>query len=252
MKRTLATLLVLLSAFALAGAKNYFQNSSQQKRQQQKRPSPTSAPADEPVTRLPEEVLRSLGLFQHITTVPYGYVFTVDSFSILNTRSRHTDTDYVSIDVAVDDHVYKSPVKAMGDLNNGNFVPTLSVGPISIDSPTAKVVVNYSIINAGHGDPSQIKQAISTGSGAALKNADIGEPWKSIANAVIDLGSALFFANCDGPVVTDQRTFTGAQIIEMAQPKWAASKEFAGTDSPSGCGSNSRYIVSWSITRRPL
>jgi hypothetical protein len=263
MKRTLAILLALFSMFSSMGATPLLQDRRQQpRRQQQRRQQPRrqqqrrqqqrrqqqrrQLPATTPFS---EEVLRSLGVFQHITVVPNSYVFSVDSFSILNTRSRHTDTDYVSIDVAVDDHVFRSPVRAMGDLNNGNFAPRVSVGPITITSPTAKVVVNYSIVNAGHGDPSKIKEAISTGSEAALKSADIREPWKSIASAVIGLGNLLFFADCDGPVATEQRTFTGEQIIDMAQPKWAATKEFAGTDSPSGCGSNSRYTVTWSISR---
>ncbi len=251
MKRTLA-MLALFSMFSSIGATPLFQDRRQQHRRQQHRRQQQRRQQQRrqlPTNPLSEEVLRSLGQFQHITVVPGSYVFSVDSFSILNTRSRHTDTDYVSIDVAVDGHVFKSPVKAMGDLNNGNFAPRVSVGPITITSATAKVAVNYSIINAGNGDPSKIKEAISTGSEAALKRANIGEPWKSIASAVIDLGSVLFFANCDGPVATEQRTFTGEQIIEMAQPKWAATKEFAGTDSPSGCGSNSHYAVSWSIRR---
>src|SRR6266702_3742550 len=118
MKRTLA-MLALFSMFSSIRATPLFQD----RRQQQRRQLPTNP--------LSEEVLRSLGQFQHITVVPGSYVFSVDSFSILNTRSRHTDTDYVSIDVAVDGHVFKSPVKAMGDLNNGNFAPRVSVGPIT-------------------------------------------------------------------------------------------------------------------------
>jgi hypothetical protein len=47
-------------------------------------------------------------------------------FRITDTRSRHEDTDYVSISLAVGSAAPITKTKAMGNLNNGTFEPGLT------------------------------------------------------------------------------------------------------------------------------
>jgi hypothetical protein len=81
------------------------------------------------------------------------YVFRFFAFGIYNTRSRHTDTDYVTSGLSVGGTKYPAIVKRMkGDLNNGIYEVNLDFPGFTVD-PNTKVVYSYSIINAGHGDP---------------------------------------------------------------------------------------------------
>jgi hypothetical protein len=124
------------------------------------------------------------------------YVFRFFAFGIFNTRSRHTDTDYVSCGLSVNGTKYPAIVKPMGDLNNGIYTVNLDFPPIAVD-PSTKVVYNFAITNAGHGDPAQVQNAVKTGTDQALDESDSDEPWVSIGKAAAALASALFFANCD-------------------------------------------------------
>jgi len=72
MKRTLA-MLALFSMFSSIGATSLFQDRRQQHRRQQHRRQQQTRQQQRrqlPTNPLSEEVLRSLGQFQHITVVP--------------------------------------------------------------------------------------------------------------------------------------------------------------------------------------
>ena len=62
------------------------------------------------------------------------YVFTLESFQILNTRALHNDTDHVSFALKVGNTVYPAKVKHMGNKNNGTYKVALSFGPIDVPS----------------------------------------------------------------------------------------------------------------------
>ena len=49
------------------------------------------------------------------------FSFSFDRFTIANTRSRDTDTDYVSVSLAVGTQPVQTQGRAMGDLNNGTY-----------------------------------------------------------------------------------------------------------------------------------
>jgi hypothetical protein len=201
------------------------------------------------------------------------YNFVVGSFVIHNTRSRHNDTDYISASVAV---AGRPPLKAtqkLGDLNNGTYRTAMNFKDVEVaDNETA--VFTYAIVNSGHTDPNTaektLEQAVSslaqkgaqiaaTGVGAAI-GAGLGA---SIGTAVVPVvGTALgalagwlvtsagnlVFANCDGTVAAGVHAFTGAQLRASQGGHLGATDHHPGTDSPHGCGSNSNYDVSWSIS----
>jgi hypothetical protein len=204
-----------------------------------------------------------------------SYNFSLDSFTIFNTRSRHTDTDYVSASVAVAGRPTMTKVVAMGDLNNGTFSPELGLTNVPVDDDQA-VVFTYAIVNNGHGGPSAVEQALtqatsalankgveiavqsgSTAIGAALGASLgtgvvplIGTALGALAGWIVSEVGSLLFANCDGPVAAGVRAFTGAQL--RAATAYGAflnvTENNPGTDSPAGCGSNSNYDTTWTIS----
>jgi hypothetical protein len=183
---------------------------------------------------------------------PHNYTFNLDSFEIKNTRAKHNDTDYVSFALQVGNQKFTPQVKKMGDLNNGTYYPSLSFGPVLINDPNTTITFNYTIANLGHGDSKQVQGAMSTGASQALDQSNLGEPWKSVAKVLVEIFGPLFFANCDGVVANDQIGLNGNTIFIRTDstPQYSETRNYPGTDSPSGCGSNSVYNVAWSIKRQ--
>ena len=62
----------------------------------------------------------------------------------------------------------------------------------------------------------------------------------------------LITADCDGPVALEQPAFKGIDLwnrTQNASRSITLTTHHNGMDSPTGCGSNSQYDVTWSITR---
>ncbi len=203
------------------------------------------------------------------------YTFRLDNFRIDNTRSRHEDTDFVSVSLAVGARPPQTQSRAMGDLNNGTFDVGLVFDNISVaDNETA--VFTYAIVNSGHTDPSAaenilmqatakvaqvgaqaaataVGEAIGVAAGAAIGTAAlpvIGTALGALAGWLVGEAGNLIFTNCDGAVAAGMHPLTGAQLRAATAGGNALqqSDDNPGTDSNSGCGSNSQYIVNWSVT----
>lgn len=210
------------------------------------------------------------------------YDFSLDSFQITNTRARHTDTDFVIFSVTVGTKEPLTAVKYMGDLNNGTYTPGLVFkGVVVGDGET--VVVSYLIVNKGHTAEhrsrieqdlekaarelgSTAAQAASTAAagaagaaiGAALGTAAlpvvgtaVGALTGWLASKAVAFGVDLIFANCDGPVAGAVHPFASAQLRQSTEngKPISARDDTPGTDSPTGCGSNSHYYVNWSVRK---
>lgn len=207
-----------------------------------------------------------------------NFTFRLDSFEIENTRSRHEDTDYVSCSFALGSAAPQTKTKSMGDLNNGTYPVGISFGPVTISSPTEVAIFNYLIVNAGHEDWSTIDGMITkAGSTLAKAGADaaasaagaaagtllgaeiggvvvpiIGPALGALAGWVVGEITGLVTADCDGPVAAEQLVVTGAQLwasTQDANKTWSHQTYQPGTDSAAGCGSNSIYLVNWSVVR---
>ena len=194
--------------------------------------------------------------------------FSLDSFKITNTRSRHEDTDYVSFTLLHQPHA-GSPVtqtlkKSLGDKNNGTFPIGLSF-PSVVVSPGDTIVMNYVMINSGHKNESQVFSTLED-TGSKLATAGLTAAGAAIGTAIpipgvgTLLGAAagwltgevkdLLDANCDGTVAAEQVKFTYDDLV--AKTEHGPIKEdtyHPGTDSAHGCGSNSKYYVAWHIQR---
>ena len=198
------------------------------------------------------------------------YTFRLVSYDIANTRSRHEDTNFVSLGLVLNGGTPQTQQQSMGDQNNGTFQVTAHLTQIVVDKADAKVVFNYTIVNAGHATPSDVVKALQTttttllNQGAAWVGTTVGSslgafggPIGTAIGALVGwLGGkalGLLFADCDGPVAAEQVSFTGQDLWNLtgasAPPPFAKTTHHPGTDSASGCGSNSDYTTHWTVTR---
>jgi hypothetical protein len=236
------------------------------------------------------------------------YTFKLESFQISNTRSRHDDTDTVTLGLQVGTKQFPVQSHFAGNLNNGSYQVNLEFGPVLITGPSITAVFTYEIYNGGSGslptslvslNRALLKKVVplieqtsglvtpagqplgfpnfSSGeAGADVPMTGEGNPsgeagadgsmkdgdnpfadtsdWSDLFLEAIaaDIGGFLF-PDCDG--------FVAADGIGMSKKRWDAAIDSAGgttftrtmsypgTSSPAGCGSNSEYSVTWSVTR---
>lgn len=204
---------------------------------------------------------------------PASYTFKLVSMQVINTRSAHLDTDHASLTVAVGSNgAPTTVVKDLGDMNNGTYPIGLSIGPIHINDPNIGVAMNYLILNSGHQSHDEINK-ILTGTGDSLAAAGakaatsavgtaiglevgsnllpvIGSALGLLAGWLVDQLTGLLTANCDGPVASEQAVFKGLQLWNYtARGPYTHTTYHPGIDSNHGCGSNSIYTATWSISR---
>jgi hypothetical protein len=95
--------------------------------------------------------------------------FSLDSFRITDTRSRHNDTDYVSFTLLVRDAAGNGTPqtlkKSMGDVNNGTHAVGLSFPNVVVPT-NGSVVFNYLIVNSGHSSEGTVDNALETVGGS--------------------------------------------------------------------------------------
>lgn len=209
------------------------------------------------------------------------YTFTLEKLHIDNTRSRHNDTDTVSLTVEVGKGPMHSKTLSMGDVNNGDHGIGLEFQLLIADT-TVPFVVSYAVYN---GDTSKLPKALSDLTQATAANAlddildpspptsgpadygsgpDGGDPWNEPGSANVGwltelsyLGIADFiFPDCDGFVAMDTlgtKVETLNQAIDgSSNGLLRKSVRYPGTNSAAGCGSNSDYTITWSVLREAI
>ncbi len=199
-------------------------------------------------------------------------IFTMDSFGISDTRSRHNDTDFVYLSATVGANPPVFAKKSMGDVNNGTHSVGLSI-EVDIPDDDTIVVFNYLIMNSGHGDEATRSRAAQAAlstvaeeiirhkavTAGAIAVGAILVPFfvsalAAIAGvlAVVEVG-LLLFADCDGLVAAGALPFTGGDLIRRtgAGQRISVNADHDGTDSADGCGSNSRYTTACEVTTAP-
>jgi hypothetical protein len=187
-----------------------------------------------------------------------GYYFSVRNVRIDNTRASHNDTDYFLSSVTVGDRSFPKFFVSMGDLNNGDYDVGAIIGPLPVEDTGVKVSFNYQIVNSGHRDPSIIQKGLTDAADQIAKKLweqamASGNLWAAGGAGAIELATKVLLpaltANCDGLVVLDQLSLTGAQLLTRTKAGWSETRQYPGTDSPTGCGSNSDYKVNFSVYR---
>ncbi len=162
------------------------------------------------------------------------YKFRLESMHIDNTRSLNNDTDHAGFGLMVGGTAVGGgpQTKFLGDVNNGDHDIGLEFG-VAISSANEVIKFNYTIVNTG-GNPSAVAQTIINGlKGLIVGALTLGAFWTAVLAAIIPFLQQILGGACDGVVAADQFQFTG---------------NYPGTDSAIGCGSNSEYTVTWSIS----
>jgi hypothetical protein len=205
------------------------------------------------------------------------YAFRLEQFHIDTTRSRHEDTDTVAFVVQAGSSQPLLQSKFIGDVNNGDHQVSMLSPPLFLAAQAKPAVFSYMIYNGqttnlgiSLGDlankviDSYTQQILEGGPSRdpQVEIPDNPEPWPD--NATFDntswinvLGLAtigsFFFPDCDGMVVADVIGRSKSELdnaIDSAGGKsYKQTRRYPGTDSPAGCGSNSDYTVTWSVTR---
>jgi hypothetical protein len=173
--------------------------------------------------------------------------FSLDKYQILHTRAVHEDTNYVTAKLTVDNQLIGEPqVKFMGNQNNGTFNVGFTWPDVNVP-PDGKVELFYQILNSGHTNHATMEKALATATAVTSGNW-IGELAK--------LAVPFLVANCDGPIGPPEgRTieFGGPDLNFLAggtDKTFRDKHDEPGNDSPHGCGSNSHYVVHYSVTAR--
>jgi len=215
------------------------------------------------------------------------YTFELESFHISNTRSRHEDTDTVTFGLQVSDQ--QSPIQShfAGNLNNGDYPVNLRFGPVWIMGETVTSVFTYEIYNGGAGslptslvtlNQTLLNQVVplvekTEGLDSGFFNASAGEADADVPNledpfddtsdwsgfileSLVDEIGSFLFPDCDGFVAADgigasKRQWDKA-IDSAGGQTFRKTMHYAGSNSPAGCGSNSDYTVTWSVTRETV
>ncbi len=209
------------------------------------------------------------------------YTFAIENIHIANTRSRHDDTDTVAASLASNDGATRSATHSLGDVNSGDYAISLKLTTLIAD-PSASLGLGYAIYNGNAGTLPQTLTALTDQvSGQALD--DIldpspgvsgppdygsgpggGDPWNEPGSenvgwltALAYLGLADFlFPDCDGFVAIDSIGNTTQQwnqaIDSGGANEYRKSVRYPGSNSPAGCGSNSDYTITWSVTRETV
>jgi len=204
------------------------------------------------------------------------YAFLLFQFHIDNTRSRHEDTDTVAFAVQAGSSQPLLQSKFVGDVNNGDHQLLMVSPPLFVAADAKPAVFSYMIYN-GQTTNLEIslddlaKKVIDEYTQQILEGGPSHDPHVQIPddpglpdNAtftndswinVLELAAigSFFFPDCDGMVVADvisrSKSDLDAAIDSAGGTSYKQTRRYPGTDSPPGCGSNSDYTVTWSITR---
>jgi hypothetical protein len=215
------------------------------------------------------------------------YTFKLEQFHIDNTRSRHQDTDTATFALQIGNQ--QSPVQSFfaGDVNNGDHAVNLAFKSTLISDDNTPAVFTYEIYNGDAGKlPTDLETMAktlaaqvapltekTTGADSGIGNFSSGEAGADVPNQddpfqdssgwskffleamVVAIGSFLF-PDCDGFVAADGIGRTKSQWDSLIDSAGGATfrkvMHYPGSDSPSGCGSNSDYTVTWSVTREKV
>jgi hypothetical protein len=233
-------------------------------------------------TQLTAILLALMGVAATGSVEPHNYSIRLASAHVFTTRSLHNDTVYASMTVLVNgkpvgtriwDGVgcYKEgslPLKPEGrDWNDGDhFFGSCTLS--SVEVPTGivndgdRIGVRFEVINSSsqlsNENYREAASALEKGLCKSGSDSKDNKGWLCALATIVKIGIPWLTANCNGPLAMDEVEFSATELnknVPMViggpegQRVWQWGKEYAGTDSPSGCGKNSRYRIDLSIFR---
>jgi hypothetical protein len=181
------------------------------------------------------------------------YHFNLEKFHIHQTRAWHNDTDVVCLAVQVAGQMAKPHVVRIGDVNNGEHIVNLKVGPLKI-ADTDQVIITYQIVNSGHRGQAELDAGLTKG--AETLASIVPQPLGDLASEIVDALAGLFTANCDGVVVAERIVLPPGKIHTLTTRNgsphvFELTRAYHGTPTnKTGCNpSPSLYTVTWKMFR---
>lgn len=180
------------------------------------------------------------------------YTFFLDSFHIFNTRAVNDDTDTVAFSLKVGDEPVQVRTKAMGDVDNGAHAVGLRLGPFVVRDPKNKIIMSYQIVNSG-ANATDTARILTETAARLVEMLGLGGPWGAAAAQLLRFLAPIILANCDGPVAVERYEWDGGGLnstfAAIRQNSLTQTIFYRGTESPTGCGSNSEYSVTSRVER---
>ena len=180
----------------------------------------------------------------------HEYHFEFQKFHITNTRAVHNDTDTVSLALRHGDEPARVLIKHMGDVNNGDHLVQLKIGPVTF--PEAGLVsLVTTVLNSGHKDQASLDEGLTTAANQAIDLALDEIPGGVLIEFLTHWLVNLFAVDCDGVVLGQRWTWSVGELKAHtdAHNPWIIEHAYHGTDSAVGCLGNSDYTGTWKITR---
>jgi hypothetical protein len=217
--------------------------------------------------------------------MPSRYAMSVDFVTAQTTRALLTDTDAAVASVLAGNAALQTKTQWIGDIGGPHPKQTqtnlLRFSPVTVDL-AEPMSFSYLVVNNGHAEQAKILAALASGSdalslsGSTSMQEDIGRGIAKIVTVTLEgaikvevpvVGSILgaieswllgkltdvIFAKCDGIVAAEMRAMMGRDLFMLTnngRNPVTVTTTHHGTDSPTGCGANSVYQVTWTI--RPL
>jgi len=195
------------------------------------------------------------------------FLIRFTGFSVLRTRSRHEDSDTLwtsahliypngpDVEIPGQGYLFDGSTLEIGNVNDGYHAIGAVTGPFWMDTDSpVNLQYRYLMVNYPSGGAALwfhnhgpnlwgllgLVSAGYTGLGGPVLGYAIGQlmPFP--------------FTNCGGPVAANARTFTGRDVYNLTNdnpPIWHFDDWHEGSDSPRGCGANSRYRTYWQLER---
>lgn len=238
-----------------------------------------------PIVTITDATLQTLPKDGDLPSAASTFTFSLDTINIHELRAHTSDTDVVYINASVDGVWMNPTVVRLGDLGKAVYTPHVTLDNIVVPSPDASVVIDYTVYNGGGVTNDTLQQAALSAKGyapapaagptwlrpgdwlfpATAPGADGGAGqdrggqdawWTAFArNGLNLLGTYLWgrlFASCDGSVAWAQVSMKGSKMLDLVATSnpYSVTSNFPGIDSATGCGGNSNYDISWSLTKR--
>ena len=215
--------------------------------------------------------------------MPSRYRMSVDQVKVNTTRAMNADTDAAMASVGTGNAAVATRTQWIGELGALGSPKTAQTNLLDFEPVTVELAepmtFSYVVVNNGHADQDKVLAALTNAghsiglAGSSSMQEDIA---KGIANIVsVTIAGALtisvpvvgsvvgaieswlmgqltdaIFESCDGVVAVELRAMLGRDLFMLTdngkKPLIVTTKH-PGTASPSSCGANSEYEVTWSI-----
>lgn len=227
------------------------------------------------------QIFTAVGVAPPLPT-PAMYNFALNSLQVLSKRTNTfpgtgEDTDFVGFTLTVGSNAPQTITKAMGNLSTNSYIPyniDLVFQGVAVN-PGDNVIFNYHIVNSGQPEPEalayleQTLQKVTSAAVKALAEAGavalgafiggilglpipvplLGSALGALAGLLVANVWGILFPNCDGPVAAALHIWSSSYLTAVTSSGvFTNTENHPGVNSGKGCGGNSNYNVTWSIT----